>query len=728
MRFRILLLAVFAPACAGLPEASPRPPEPATAAAVARATEAVERGRPDAEALVSALLAGDPGSVDGRRLRQNLRFARGEDYEIYLDARAEAEARPDDAAATYLLGRTIPDRGEQARLFSRALRQDPSSYHAAYGLAAALLGSGRSADAVEFARRALRVRPADPEARMLLAAALSAGGRAEEAAREWDALRREAPGSARVAAGAGRFAARWGRAGEAAAWLLRALSEDPPSVLALGALHAVLRDGVPSEASLAASVALPGRAAAPVRARAALARGDGRVAWREIRGGRGTAPSMASEFEEAFAAAVLAGEYAAARTQFREHVRCLAEGAEDEASAARDALLGALAAASGRADAAALTALARGLRACGFADLSAVACGRALCLAPEDAEAAALAADIAAWREFVRRTRETLERGYRVALAGGRAPGLEEVLGRLRAQSLRLLGCDAFEGAETLGVPGAGCIVRTDRAPVFRERGTLFFLGQRAGGPVEGRAMRLLALVRDGEVEGVPYDLAVGDGRLVVSAQEWQGQAIAGFTTPGFVTLDVGVAGRWAEEIDALRAAEERPVWRSEREEDRRALWFPGGLPGALARQSRIAGRGAVLRAILRHEEGHVLDAARFFPILPNLPAVLWEVVSSGFSPAAIEEGLEVRAESFGLRHAEDCRFSLLFTLAFPAGASPTRAPHPAAYRGLLERIVAEAGASAGRHAAMDPSGNILQQLGRLTEAELADLLDRALE
>jgi hypothetical protein len=111
MRPGVALLVLLGPACAGLPEPSPRPLAPGEAALVARAAEAVEKRRPDAEALVAALLSADPGSVDGRRLRQNLRFGDGEDYEVYVEARAAAEASPGDAAATYLLGRTIPDRG-----------------------------------------------------------------------------------------------------------------------------------------------------------------------------------------------------------------------------------------------------------------------------------------------------------------------------------------------------------------------------------------------------------------------------------------------------------------------------------------------------------------------------------------------------------------------------------------------------------------------------------------
>ena len=106
--------------------------------------------------------------MDARRLRQILRIAEGEAWQVYEEARTAMEKESSDATRLYLMGRVIPDREVQEGIFRRAVEADPSHFFANYGLAVVLLDLGEAEEAEEFAERCLTIRPDDSNATILL--------------------------------------------------------------------------------------------------------------------------------------------------------------------------------------------------------------------------------------------------------------------------------------------------------------------------------------------------------------------------------------------------------------------------------------------------------------------------------------------------------------------------------------------------------------------------------
>jgi hypothetical protein len=425
-----------------------------------------------------------------------------------------------------------------------------------------------------------------------------------------------------------------------------------------------------------------------------------------------------------FAAAVLAGDYARAERTWRASLPALVlsdgnvrrEAVEGLGLALREA-------AAEPGSGIALGRLGRALSGAGHAELAAAVSSAALAQDPGNAELAVLAGEAAAWLRFLSAVRERVERGYRRESREEEREDLSDLLEAISDDSRRLLGRDVLHDLTELSVPLAGRILRSDRSKAWLDKGTLLVLGRRAGGPPEGKLLRVLALFRGRMAGSEEYDLVVGENGNLGAFVERGPRRIGGFTLPGFVALDVEVARQWTAEVERLRREPANGEYWPAAGAWRASLWVPEPALRDLARGGRETGLDAALAHVLSHEEGHLEDVGRFHPLLENIPAVLAELVWRGFSARAIEEGLEERAEAHALARGPDPRLALLSTLAEATGPGGTA--HRAAYRRIVTELVGRILDDPERYPSVDPRFNVVQQLGRLTDAELDALLGR---
>jgi hypothetical protein len=142
------------------------------------------------------------------------------------------------------------------------------------------------------------------------------------------------------------------------------------------------------------------------------------------------------------------------------------------------------------------------------------------------------------------------------------------------------------------------------------------------------------------------------------------------------------------------------------------------------------AGAGLVsldelVRATSLHEEGHLCDRTRFFPISRNLGRVLGLLMDAGFSPSGVARLLEYRAELTALCEAPEPRLVLVSILT-GAEASVDLTAHPPAYRQLLADLVStldrELEAHPERWPELDPNRVLLHQLHHLGPERVREL------
>jgi len=735
MRFLSLLITLFLiPACTSLPAPVAEDADAAQTSRFRAVEDALDRGDPAVVELLTEFLKTWPDSVDGRRLDQKLRIARGEGWRVYEEAAAAFRESPADAGLTYLSARTIPDRELQTELFRRTIELDPSLFHGWYGLAVASLEAGEIRAALIAARGALVARPDDSGAMILLAHALERTGEREDAEKIYGLVLGKPGVRTAPLLAAARRAEMIGRSAQALPPVLDALTATP-GVPALEGMAWSLLGGksIPdAEVRRALGLAIMGRSGASMllRARcrsllgeadAALAALDA-VALTEVRG--------FIDHDEWFGLAIAAGNYRRAHAILTtSRPALLSTSPVNSRAPFDDQLDAALLAADGSPRSAPVMAeLSRALSRCGFGDAASTCASRALSLCPEDSDLQSLLAEATAWQAFLRDIKLTLRRLREAEFRGAGAVALDDVRADLARMSVRHLGRDIVTGIGEQSYPFVGRVVRTDAEgspPEWRSRGTLLVVGQRAGAPVAAVMARLVGHLEgllDGEVE---YDLAIGRGSTVSLDDAVLG-AIAGFTLPGWITIDLDVIDRTAARIrrDALRGRDE-DLWPAEDETTRRSLWFPGGVRERLA--VRIGEPGdAVLLATLAHERGHAVDADKYLPFLPNLPRAFVEFARHGFSPKSVEVGLERTAEIWALQFSRDTRVALANTLLFlPHERSAP--PHSVAYYGIVRDLVREIDAHPGDYPSIDRRFNILQQFDRLTDVEFDRAISRAL-
>ncbi len=283
----------------------------------------------------------------------------------------------------------------------------------------------------------------------------------------------------------------------------------------------------------------------------------------------------------------------------------------------------------------------------------------------------------------------------------------------------------AYAGLATVVHPG----------PVLSEEDESVGLG-RAGTPVGGLAQFLREMGRFGLFGALSGDAPDGSILPVLLVEERAGRHL-GVPWHGTIAWcegadlksragrrDARIAGAALHEgywIDVDEVRHEAATWRAlslrfvgSRERVRRALDVRGleTEPGDDGRPARVstsalldeservrlavladrARDGAVLgmlgldelvRVSAAHEEGHLCDRTRFLPLAKRWPRVLALALNQGFSPRAIQEELEYRAQLTALAVVPDPRVALAQVLDGVEGGFDAT-PHAAGYARLL--------------------------------------------
>ncbi len=733
----LLIVAILLTACSSLPEPVAAPLGPAHAALVLAAQRAMDRGDPAAKEHVARILAAYPESVDGRRFAQNLRIAAGEGWRVYEEATAAHLAAPTDAALTYLYARSIPDRELQRDLFKQAISLDPSLYWGWFGLAVAALELGDAGTTVAAARGALQVRPDEPAAMLVLASGLERTGERVAAEELYVRLLATEGQSFGPLVAAARRTQQSGHSGAALAAVLGALDHSPGVPVLMGLAWSLLDAGrIPDGEVRRALQATKGDASGTsllLRARCLSLLGDASGALRALNAARGTEVGGFVNHDEWFTVAIAAADYRqAARILLAARPALLLESAVNSRAPYDDRLDAALVAASRSPHEADLLAeLSRALGGCGFTAAAADIAARAVSLRQTNPDLQFLLADALAWQTFQRDLRRIFERAREGGRSGDYVSSFDEVRADISQCSIRRLGRDLLEGVAVASYPFVGSVIRTDSQgspPEWMERGTLLVVGQRTGTPVTAVFTRLVGHMGHLLEDDVEYDLAIGRGSDFSMEHGVLG-AIAGFTLPGWIVIDLDVTDGSAARIRRA-AARVRPadLWPALDEETRRSTWFPGGVRERLAARIRDRGNGRlesdVLSATLAHECGHAVDADQYIPFMTSLPRVFLKFARHGFSVSQVEIGLERTAEIWSLRTAPDIRVALTNTLIFLPHAR-SAPPHSVAYHGIVAELIERIDRHPADYPSIDRDFNILQQLDRLTDEELRRLTSR---
>ena len=130
-----------------------------------------------------------------------------------------------------------------------------------------------------------------------------------------------------------------------------------------------------------------------------------------------------------------------------------------------------------------------------------------------------------------------------------------------------------------------------------------------------------------------------------------------------------------------------------------------------------------LVQGVAVHEQGHLCDRTRFLPLSDNLPKLLLFAARMSFSPSAIQEGLEYRAQLTAMCEVADPRLPLVELLDTLDTDGATSLPHPAAYGALLsdllELLDRKLENNPERWPALSPDHRLLHQLHRLRPDEV---------
>ncbi len=119
-----------------------------------------------------------------------------------------------------------------------------------------------------------------------------------------------------------------------------------------------------------------------------------------------------------------------------------------------------------------------------------------------------------------------------------------------------------------------------------------------------------------------------------------------------------------------------------------------------------------LVRVSAAHEEGHLCDRTRFLPLAKRWPRALVLALNQGFSPRAIQEELEYRAQLTALAVVPDPRIALAQVLDGVEGGFDAT-PHAAGYARLLAEFldVLDARVQAGDMPQIAPDRTLAHQL-----------------
>ncbi len=290
---------------------------------------------------------------------------------------------------------------------------------------------------------------------------------------------------------------------------------------------------------------------------------------------------------------------------------------------------------------------------------------------------------------------------------------------------------------KTLGPPGSTLdyafvgklmdpTVKSDE-PLVRElarSGLLLVLGQRSGGPPEAMLAELVrrepsarVRVRGAEVE---REVAWIGTRHLSGYQEWAGGGdLAGLALQGLVLVDLHAIARWEGEI-ARRRAKLAP-WRSEilmepalDDAPVTAIDDPAGVEERLYLEGPLDLKGEVLK----HEEAHLVDADRHLPVLEHPFRNFELALKGGFDGSEILALLERNAQLAAIAEGPAPRAALATCCA----ALSRGDAHGTGYGRIVEAFVDEIDARPARYPEIDPSRVIVQQLHRLSDAQIRAL------
>ena len=300
-------------------------------------------------------------------------------------------------------------------------------------------------------------------------------------------------------------------------------------------------------------------------------------------------------------------------------------------------------------------------------------------------------------------------------------------------------------------------------AELFRDLGRFALLGQGVGqGGPDATVLRLVHVEeRRGEHLGRPFRGTVFwcEGADVPGRFGRRGASISGAALHEGYYVDLEMVAREKRQWDAVRerfsgreqaiasalavrGAKVPTILRTEvtpalgASDRMRLAAMEGNVPGGL----REIELGDLAHVTAVHEEGHLCDRARWYPLgLRELGRLLAFAAAHGFRGAKIARALEARAQLVALCAVDDVRLAWVDLLdaaegASGAGGSGSRGvtPHGRAYRGLLqdllERLDREWEAGDWRGTELDPGRRWIDQLHRLSDGELRGLAIREAE
>lgn len=135
---------------------------------------------------------------------------------------------------------------------------------------------------------------------------------------------------------------------------------------------------------------------------------------------------------------------------------------------------------------------------------------------------------------------------------------------------------------------------------------------------------------------------------------------------------------------------------------------------------------GELVECVAVHEEGHLCDRTRFLPLHKNLGSALFLLLDNGFSPAAVQERLEYRAQLTAICAVSDPRVPFADVVQSAEVADDGPLPHAKAYRrlltDLLEELDRELERDPQRWPKLDRGRTLMHQVHHLSSAEVRAL------
>lgn len=709
-----------------------------------RANEQLEAGaRDEAARLCRDALSADPEGVAVHRALQNLELGEHRRGELLLHYQAWRDAAPDQSDRWYLWGRLLSSPDAQRAAFERARSLDRSSPWPLLGLGHVALGAGDVERAAKLFREGRERGPELPDLELgLLHAMLSNLPR-------WSELDRVLRGSldgerwdvARLLLLA-ELDEQQGRPRDAIALLTRLLARVPKNVeVAASLADRFAKSGTADDAQfllqeLADAAGEPG--VRPLLARCHAMVGETEAAL-ALWGDRADLEAKDHAWRRRLL--IARGEVGPALALERDRFAALAAfGADVSAFVAA----GRLAAPRSDADAVALAAAFRRL---GWLDES-LAVLRPAAARGENEAAGKLLAGLNQQRRLEAELSSLARDTYRAFDAKGDAASFDLFLRRVGDATRRAVGDDLTAGEEVVSFWPVGELLdptgERGLPAWFRERGRLLVAGSRGGNPPE---LFLAPVVASMKVEPGATPLSFTEGVTIPGYLEHRGARFSGAALVRFVYLDVA-----AIEDDVTRLlqfdrqfgpAAERilrdPVLPAADGDERRRVDEPAEvatkleLKGLAAWRARdAAGARSTLiaegiDAVLSHEIGHLEDAQRFLPLGRHLGTILWHLTRMGFSSRRAEEWLELRAECTALARARNPWLVLASCASQLGGGEPTLTPHAGGYRELMSRLVEVLDDDPAAFPSLDRDHVLVQQLDRLSEAELREAARRVL-